>query len=186
MWAGGYAALLLAIHVIATRGTGTLPTELQQHVGASAGTVVSRAWAQATALWFHNSWGHLAYNTAILLATLPFAIQSFGPRALLVALFISMLASFAVNLLLILPSAPLWSYAERALEPRLVGASIAIFAGAGMAWTAWDGGVSKTWVLVGFVGYEVALAVAGVTRPFVGAYHLMGAFMGIGAGLAMR
>lgn len=182
-----YGSALLAIHLVATRTTGSLPASIQDTVGASAGTVVSRAWAQTTALWFHSSWGHIGYNLTVVALTMPLAIGAFGPRALAAALVISPLAGFAVNLLLILPLAGVWSYAQSAVEPRLVGASIAIFAGAGMAWVSWSAsGILKGSVLVGFLVYEAVLAVLGVTQAFVGVYHVMGALMGIGAGLAMR
>lgn len=182
-----YGGLLLAIHLVATRATGTLPQGLHDTVGASAGTVVSRAWAQTTAMWFHASWGHIGYNLVVVGLTMPIAIGAFGPRALAMALLISPLAAFAVNLLLILPLAFVWGYAQTAVEPRLVGASIAIFAGAGMAWASWSAsGLLKGSVLVGFLVYEVVLAALGVTQAFVGVYHIMGGLMGIGAGLAMR
>lgn len=182
-----YAGLLLGIHLVATRATGALPQGLHDQVGASAGTVVSRAWAQTTALWFHNSWGHIGYNLTVLALTMPVAIGAFGPRALLAALIISPLAGFAVNLLLILPLSHVWGYAASAVEPRLVGASVAIFAGAGVAWASWSAsGLVKGAVLAGFLAYETVLAVLGVTQAFVGVYHSMGALMGIGAGLAMR
>lgn len=183
----GYGLALLAIHLVATRATGTLPQGLHDQVGASAGTVVSRAWAQTTALWFHSSWGHIGYNLTVMALTMPVALGAFGPRALLAAIVISPLAGFAVNLLLILPLAGVWSYAGSAVEPRLVGASIAIFAGAGIAWTSWSAGAGIKGIALGaFLVYEALLAILGVTQAFVGVYHVMGALMGIGAGLAMR
>ena len=184
--AGGLGLLLLALHLWVTRGTGELPAAVADRFGASAGTVASRPWAQATAMWLHGSWGHLAYNLIVLMATMPFAIAAFGDRAVGFALVSSPLAGFAVNLLIILPLAGVWGYAASAVEPRLVGASLFVFAGAGIAWVAWTGPAAwKAAALLAFVAYEIGLAALGMTRPFVGGYHIAGALLGIGWGLAM-
>lgn len=180
-----FLALLAGLHVLATRGTGTLPTHVQETFGASAATVLTRPWAQATALWFHQSWGHLAYNLAVLLATMPFAVAAFGPKALPAMVVASILGGFLVDLVLILPLSSVWQHAAAAVQPRLVGASMAIFAGAGMAWAAWDATSAKAAVAVAWVAYEVALGVFGVTQPFVWAFHLAGGAIGVGMARAM-
>lgn len=184
--AAGYALALLAIHILVTRGTGAIPTDLKQSVGADAGSVLTRPWAQFTAPWFHTSWGHIGYNMAVLMATLPFAIHVHGAKTIPLLLLASALAGFAVNLLIILPLANI-PYAASVVDGRLVGASIAIFAGAGIAWTTWTGAAwAKGAALGGFVLYEALLALMGTTQAFVGVYHVAGALAGIGIGTALK
>lgn len=187
LWPLLFAVVLLAVHVAVTRG-GVLPDALREQFGASAATVASRPWAQATAFWFHESWGHIGYNLAVLAATMPFAVGAHGPRVVLLGMLASVLAGFFVNLLLIQPLAAAGlSYAADHMTRRLVGASVVVFAGAGMAWAAWGGpGWARAAALVGFVAFEAALAAFGVTRPWVWAYHVTGGLLGVGFGLAMR
>lgn len=188
LWPLVLAAALLAVHLAATRGTGVLPDGVREQFGASAATVASRPWAQATTFWLHESWGHVAYNLTLLAATMPFAAGAYGPRVVLLGMLASVLAGFLVNLLLILPVAAAGApYATDHMARRLVGASVVAFAGAGMAWTAWGGpGWARAAALGGFVAFEAALAVSGVTRPWVWAYHVTGGLLGVGFGLAMR
>lgn len=188
LWPLVFAVALVAVHLAATRGTGVLPDAVREQFGASAATVASRPWAQATAFWFHRSWGHLAYNLAVLLAATPWAVGAYGPRVVLLGMLASVLAGFLVDLLLILPLAAAGlSHAADHAAHRLVGASVVAFAGAGMAWTAWDGvGWLRAAAFAGFVLLEVGLAVLGATRPWVWAFHVAGGALGVGFGLALR
>lgn len=183
-----YAVVLLAIHIAVTKGTGNLPSGVVQSFGANAGSVGRRFWAQFTSPWFHETWFHLGYNLAVLLATMPVALHAYGPRVLAAALASSPLAGFTVNLLLLLPLAALgWTYAASAVDPRLLGASVVIFAGAGMALVSWQAGVPlRIGIGVAFLAYEALLALAGWTRPFVGVYHGAGLLFGVGWGLAFE
>ncbi len=182
--AGLYAVALLAIHLVATRGSGNLPAALNRSWGASAGTVGPRWWAQFTAPWFHEDWFHLGYNLSVLAATMPLAVGAWGPEALMVALLASPAAGFTVNLGILLPGARRgWQYAQAAVEPRLVGASVVIFAGAGLALagSGWSWGWQVA-VAGAFAAYEAVLATARVTKPFVGIYHYAGFMIGFGVG----
>ncbi|MDX1610859.1 MAG: rhomboid family intramembrane serine protease [Candidatus Thermoplasmatota archaeon] len=178
----GVGALLVAVHGVATARTGWVLTEEVRHlVGASPGTTLERPWAHLTAPFFHDGLFHLSYNLTVLLITLPVALAAMGPwRGAVLAYLASPVSAILVNLLLILPLAAAgWSYAQVAVDPRLVGASIMIFAGAGMAlatrpWSA----TTVALVAIAFVGYELVLAVTGTTRPFVGVYHVTGAATG--------
>jgi len=168
--------VLIAVHLVAA-GTHRLPAETLERVGASAGTLLSEPWRQLTALWFHHGWGHLAYNLAVLGATWPVARRRLGPWTVPLALLASPLVGILVDLALVLPLAAAdWSYAVAARDNLLVGASVAVMAGAGMAWWA----LPRRWhlpVAVAYVAYEAVLAL-GVTQPFVGVYHVAGASLG--------
>lgn len=182
-----YAAVLLTLHAVLTKGTGQIPTDIKQSFGADAGSLIPRWWAQFTAQFLHNSWGHITYNVAVVLATLPFAVQAHGSKTFLLIVLASAFAGYAVNLLIVLPLQSLWAPAGAVLHGRLIGASIAIFAGAGIAWTTWSAPAwLKTAALGGFLLYELLLTLLAVTGPFVGIYHAMGAFVGIGIGLALK
>ncbi len=182
-----YAGTLLFIHLVATKGTGSMPADIKNAFGADAGSLVPRWWAQFTAQFLHNSWGHITYNMAVVLATLPFALHVHGPKTLLLIVLASAFAGYAVNLLIVLPLQSVWAPAGAVLHGRLIGASIAIFAGAGIAWTTWDASPAlKGAALGGFLLYELILTLLAVTGPFVGIYHAMGAFVGIGMGLALK
>ncbi len=179
-----YGAVLLAIHLVATGGRGALPPAVNRRFGSNAGSVLPRWWAQFTAPWFHETWFHIGYNQTVMLATMPLALAALGPVALLVALAASPMTGYAVNLLLVLPLARRWSYARAAVEPRLVGASVVIFAGAGVALATWDAPGWARVAVAGAVGlYETVLAKTGLTKPFVGFYHMGGFVVGLAAGL---
>ena len=178
-WTLLYAAALFGIF-LATRSH--LET-IRPLLGADAGSVLTRPWAQFTAPWLHNSWFHITYNLAILLLTMPIAVHAFGPKAIPLAIMASALTGFAVNLLLIQPMFP----EHPANHARYIGASIAIFAGAGMAFTTWTGPMHwKAAALGGFFLYEAILATTNATAPFVGIYHAVGAIAGIGIGRALQ
>ncbi len=184
--AAGYAALLLAIHLAITRGTGTIGLETKTAFGSDAGSTLSRPWAYLTSQFLHNTWGHIGYNLTVLMATLPFALHAYGARTLLLVVASSVLAALIVNVLLVLPLQSAWAPAAGVLHGRLVGASIAIFAGAGMAWSAWDApAAAKGALLGGYILYELALTLLGFTGPFVALYHVTGAAVGIGFGVAL-
>lgn len=182
---GIYIAVLFAVHLVVTRGTGTLPDATRELVGASAASMKNRLWAQGTALWFHDSWFHITYNSTLLLLTLPFVLDTYGTKALGFMLVSSPIAAILVNLLLILPTAALgWGYAEEAAGKRVVGASIVVFAGIGLALMAapplWSIGI-----VAALVVYELILACTGKTGPMVAAYHLGGLALGMGWALAL-
>lgn len=185
--AAGYGTALLAIHLIATKGTWDLPAHLKQWVGSDAGSILTRPWALFTSQFFHNHRFHVLYNITIMMATLPFAIQTHGVRTLAAIVVASMIAVAAVNLMLVLPLHTVWDHASAVLHGRLVGASVAIFAGAGIAWTVWNGPLwAKALALLGFVTYEVILGITGRTSEFVAIYHLAGTAVGIGMGKALQ
>lgn len=175
-----YGAALLLIFLLTKDNIATIRPLL----GADAGSTLTRPWAQITSQFLHNSWFHILYNLAVLGCTMPFAIQAFGPKAIPFAMLASILTGFAVNLLLIQPLSDL-SAAQAAMDARYIGASVAIFAGAGMAFAAWQGPTPiKMAALAGFFLYEAILSSTNLTAPFVGVYHSVGAIAGIGMGRA--
>jgi membrane associated rhomboid family serine protease len=160
---------------------------LRAWFGASPETTLSRPWALFTAPFLHDDLFHLGYNLVVLGATLPFALEAMDPvRGLAASYLASPLASAFVNLALILPLASLgWRWAQAAVEPRLVGASVAIFAAAGIALVTRDWPATRIGlVAAGYIAYEATLAVNGVTRPFVGVYHVTG--FGVGAAIGLK
>ena len=181
----GAASLLALVHLLATAANGfALPDGLRALVGASPETTLSRPWALLAAPFFHDDLFHLGYNLAVLGLVLPPALAAVGPtRGLLAAYLASPLASAFVNLALILPLASLgWGWAQAAVEPHLVGASVAIFAAAGIALATREWRASTmALVAVVYLAYEAVLAVTGTTRPFVGVYHTTGCLAGMGA-----
>jgi membrane associated rhomboid family serine protease len=177
------ASLLVLVHLVATFRHGfALPDSLRSIVGASPNTTLTRPWALFAAPFFHDDFFHLGYNLAVLAATLPVALEAVGPlRGLAAAYLASPVASAFVNLALILPWAALgWGWAEAAVNPRLVGASVVIFAAAGIALATRDWSTrTRALVAVGYLAYETVLAVTGTTRPFVGVYHVTGFALGL-------
>lgn len=180
----GLAGLLAAIHLLLTGSNGwVLADSLRAWYGASPETTLSRPWALFVAPFFHDDVFHLGYNLALLLAVAPPALEAVGvARGLAAAYLASPLASAFVNLALILPLASLgWGWAQAALEPRLVGASVMIFAAAGIALATreWRG-TTIALVAAAYLAYETVLAATGTTRPFVGVYHVTGFAVGFG------
>lgn len=178
---------LAVIHVVTTAAHSlVLPDSVRDRVGASPETTLSRPWALFTAPFFHDGLLHLGYNLAVLALTLPLALEAVGiNRGLTAAYLASPLGSAAVNLLLILPLAQAgWGWAQAAVEPRLVGASVAIFAAAGMALATrgWSTGAVLA-VAGAYLVYEAVLAITGTTRPFVGVYHGTGFLIGLSLGM---
>lgn len=145
-------------------------------VGASATTVISRAYAHVTSPFFHNSNGHLAYNSLLILVGVTLATRALGARAILYAFLISVATGILVDLVVVLPLAAAGLPAAVAAAPvRLVGASVFAFGALGL-------GLQPKWGLVAipFLGaYEVALALSGVTQGFVWCYHLAGFVLGV-------
>lgn len=182
----GVVLVIVIVHVIVTVRSGfALSDETRDRFGASAATTFSRAWAHFTAPFFHYGWGHIAYNSAILLATMPFALRAFGVgRGLTLAYLASPLSGMLVNVLLILPLAAMGvGYAANAAPARLVGSSVMVFAGAGLALSAFLAGrdLGIVWSAVGvaaFLAYELSLARFGATQSWVWAYHTTGFLVG--------
>jgi hypothetical protein len=182
-WMPAVAAAFLAIHIAVLKFS--YPSVISEQFGASAATVTSRPWAQFTALWFHNSWGHIGYNLAILLALWPVTMSD--GRGLAAAFIASPLAGFTVNLLIILPLASLYPDVAEMGGHRLIGASMVIFAGVGIGWAAWDIDIGwKIAAVAGFVTYEATLGFLAVTQPFVAVYHIVALGYGLGFGAALR
>lgn len=180
----GLAGLLTLVHLVATARNGlALPESLRAIVGASPATTTRRPWALFTAPFFHDDLFHLGYNLVVLGITLPVALEAAGiARGTLAAYLASPLASAFVNLALILPLAAAgWGWAEAAVDPKLVGASVVIFAGAGIALATrdWRAGTIAL-VAAAYIAYEAVLALTGTTRPFVGVYHVTGFAVGVG------
>lgn len=182
----GAGVVLIAVHGAVTLAHGlTLPEHAQAAFGASPGSTFTRPWAHFTAPFFHYSIFHVAFNVTVLALTLPFAVRAFGvTRALPVAFLASPVTGVLVNTLVILPLASQGvAYAESIVEYRFVGASVVAYAGAGLALASTRASALTTGaVLVGVLALEATLAVAGVTRPFVGVYHATGFLLGLGAG----
>lgn len=183
-------ALLWAIHLVATWRHGlALPEGTRAAVGASAQTVWSRFHAHFVAPFFHDGIFHLAYNSLLFALALPVALRAFGLPALPLAYLASPVAGIVVDALLILPLAKAGNAtALEAAPERLVGASVVAFACIGMALVALQPrlGLWTLAVVGGIVVYEVALAAAGTTRPFVWAYHLGGLALGLAAAAWLR
>lgn len=179
--AAGYATLLLAIHAVAARGTSTIDPAVKHRVGSDAATTWSRPWAPLTSQFFHNDRFHILYNVAVTMATLPWALQAYGLVVFPIMVAANFLTMHGVHLALVGPLRHRSRAAAGIHAGRIVGASIAIFAGAGIAWTAWQGPLwAKAAALGAVTAYEVGLVVAGKTGPFVAVYHLGGATVGIG------
>lgn len=178
-------AVLWSVHLAATSGNGfALPEGLRSAVGASATTVLSRFHAHFIAPLFHESLGHLAYNSLLLAVGLPVAVRRFGRGIVPFAYFASPVAGVLVDLLVILPLAALGIAPAVAAAPeRLVGASVVAFAALGMAISAWSGERPRVLlVALGLVLYEIALSALGVTQGFVWLYHLAGLAIGLALG----
>jgi membrane associated rhomboid family serine protease len=171
-------ATLVLVHLVATARNGlALPEALRSVVGASPETTLTRPWALFAAPLFHDDLGHLGYNLLVLALAMPPALQAVGTgRGLAAAYLASPLSSALVNLALILPLASLgWGWAQAAVDPRLVGASVVVFASAGIALATRDWSTATLLgVALGYVAYEAVLAATGTTRPFVGVYHVTG------------
>lgn len=182
----GFVGIVWLVHIAATKDHAlTLPDSVREQVGASADTVWSRFYAHFTSPFFHDRVSHLAYNTAILAIVLPLALRAYGPKAMLLGYFASPIAGVAIDLFLILPLAHAgWPSAIETAHTRLVGASVIAFALAGMVIVAHAPRLGHfAFALAGaIVVYEVGLALLGVTRPFIWAYHLGG--LGVGSALA--
>lgn len=179
---------LAVVHLLATFRHGlALPESLRALVGASPSTTLSRPWALFTAPFFHDDLFHLGYNAAVALLVVPPALAAVGlGRGLVAAYLASPIASAVVNLALILPLAAAgWGWAEAAVDPKLVGASVMIFAAVGIALATRDWSTSTIALVAGgYIAYEVLLAVTGTTRPFVGVYHATGFALGLGTATA--
>lgn len=174
-------ALLWAIHLAASARNGfALPEATRERVGASASTALSRLHAHFVAPFFHDTLAHLAYNTLLFAIGVPLAVRAMGGGALAWAYLASPVAGILVDLLLILPLAALGVEAAVDAAPRrLVGASVVAFALLGLAIAAQGG--AWWWALPALAAYEAALALAGVTKPFVWSYHLAGLALGVAA-----
>jgi hypothetical protein len=172
------AAGLLVVHLVATHGTGSLDGQALAIASISPSTTLSLWWHHLWAGFFHRSWGHLAYNVAVLLIALPFAVRQQGPLLTLAnAYWIGPFTVFTLHLLVVLPLAGAGvPYAVKALEVPLVGFSVMAYSLAGMALT-----LAPPWVAIAAFGalvlYETALAIW-VTAPFIGLYHVMEFAMG--------
>lgn len=177
------ASALVVTHVAATAAHGLVLTDgLRERVGASPETTLTRPWSLLIAPFFHDDLFHLGYNLLVLALVLPWGLEAVGVTRGLTAAYLASPVSVAlVNLLLILPLAAAgWGWAQAAVEPRLVGSSVAIFAAAGLALgtRGWSptlvAGVTATYLV-----YETILAATGTTRAFVGVYHSTGFLVGL-------
>jgi hypothetical protein len=175
---GVVAAALLTVHLVATRGTGHLEGQPLATASVTPATTLTHWWHHLWAGFFHHSWGHLAYNVAVLAVALPFAArQQPAWLTLANAYWIGPFVVFTLHLALVLPLAHAGvPYAERALDYRLVGYSVMAYSIAGMALTLAP--ANAAWIAAGALAvYEAALAVW-VTGPFIGVYHVAGFGMG--------
>jgi hypothetical protein len=169
---GGVVAVLVALHLWATHGTGTLGEPMRSRLAVTPATTLSLWWHHLWAGFFHKSWGHLAFNVAIFAAAFPFATRQMSAAATLGnALWIGPFTVFTLHLLLVLPLAGAGSaYASRALHYPLVGFSVMAYSIAGAALTLLSPSravLAGTIVLAG----EAALALLLSTGPFVAVYH---------------
>ncbi len=169
---------LLALHVWATGGTGTLAEPMRSRLAVTPATTLSLWWHHAWAGLFHKSWGHLAFNLAVFVVAFPFATRQMGPLATLGnAYWIGPFVVFSLHLALVLPLAHAdVPYAVRALDYPLVGFSVMAYSMAGAALTLapWKA-AALTGALV--VLFETAMA-AWSTGPFIAAYHVGGLALG--------
>lgn len=176
---------LWTVHLTATAANGWgLPEATRETFGASASTLLPRLYAQFTAPFFHESLGHLGYNSMLFAVGLPLALRRLGiRRGLLVAYASSPVAGILVDALVILPLAAAGvPVAEAAAPRRLVGASVVAFCALGIAFGGWRSPRGRATAAAAIGAYELALAAAGVTQPFVFAYHLTGFAFGLAAG----
>ena len=175
------ATLLLAAHLSAAGPDGQLEEPM---LGKLAVTPLSALALSPHLLWaglFHFSWQHLGYNLALFAVAFPLATRGRGPWAPLTTLVaaggIALAVVLALPALVIQPLAGLGiAYAAEALDQRLVGASIAVFAVAGAALANLPRRVAMPLAAAGVVAELVAAAVG--TRPFVFAFHLAGLAFG--------
>lgn len=174
----GTAVILTALHLWATNGTGTLTDPMRARLAVTPATTLSLWWHHLWAGVFHKSWGHLAYNLAVLAVAFPFAARQMGPLATLAnAYWIGPFVVFSLHLLLVLPLAHAGvPYATKALAYPLVGFSVMAYSIAGAALTL---APAKAALLAGaaIVAFEVVMALLS-TGPFVGVYHVAGLGLG--------
>lgn len=175
----GVAALLIGLHLWATNGAGVLREPRQDDLAVTPATTLSLWWHHLWAGLFHKSWGHLAYNLAVLAVALPFATRQMGPLATLGnAYWIGPFVVFTLHLLLVLPLAHAGNgSAVRALDYPLVGFSVMAYSVAGAALTLAAPKVVAI-AAAGIAVFEIVLALLGSTGPFIFAYHLGGLAMG--------
>ena len=175
---GAVMVALLALHLVATRGTGELKDPEKQAIAVSPRTTLSLWYHHLWAGLFHHTWGHLAYNLVVFAVAFPFAARTLSPLATMAnAYWIGPFVVFTLHLLLVLPLAKLGvGYAVQALDYRLVGFSVMAYSVAGAAFTQANPS-TVAWVSVGLVAYEVVLAFTS-TGPFIFAYHLGGFGLG--------
>lgn len=179
---GAILLTLLVVHVVATHGTGTLRDPLRSQVAITPRTTLSHWWHHLVAGFFHNSWGHLAYNSVLFAIAWTFSTRAASPWTTAGTMYaIGPSVVFLLHLAMVRPlAASGLAYAQQAMDLPLVGFSVMAFSVAGMALAqlpTWGAAAS----LAGIAVYEVVLAVW-VTQPFVFAYHLAGLM----AGFAVR
>lgn len=169
-WAIGVLVILWSVQLFVA------PHVDRDAVGASATTVFSRAYAHFTAPFFHTSYGHIAYNSLLILVGVTLATRALGARAVLYAFGISVVTGILVDVVVVLPLAAAGSPAAVAAAPvRLVGASVFAFGSLGL-------GLKPKWGLRAIpvlAAYEAVLALTGVTQGFVWCYHLTGFVFGV-------
>ncbi len=172
---GGVMAFLLALHLVATHGTGELHDPERRPLAVTPETTLTHWWRHLWAGLFHKSWGHLAYNLAVFAVAFPFATRAMGPlQTMANAYWIGPSVVFTLHLLLVLPLARLGvDYAQGALDYPLVGFSVMAYSIAGAAFV-----LAPATAALGFAGalvlFELAMAAFGSTGPFIWLYHLGG------------
>jgi hypothetical protein len=172
------AALLVGLHLWATKGTGELREPEQSRLAVTPRTTLSLWYHHLWAGLFHKSWGHLAYNLAVFAVAFPLATRTMGPvQTMAHAYWIGPAVVLALHLLVVLPLANAGApYAMRSLDYPLVGFSVMAYSIAGAALTL---APPKTAIVVaaGLVAFEALLAVVS-TGPFIGLYHTVGFAVG--------
>lgn len=173
--------LLLAAHLAAAGADGQLEGPMLDRLAVTPLQALDLSPHLLWAGLFHFSWQHLAYNLVLFAVAFPLATRGGGRWTPFTTLASAVAVSLAVVLVLpalvIRPLAGLGiAYAADALDERLVGASIAIYAVAGAALARLPRRVAAPLAAAGIVA-EVVAALVG-TRPFVFAFHLAGLALG--------
>lgn len=169
---------LVALHLVATRGTGDLREPEKSALAVTPPTTLTQWWHHLWAGFFHHSWGHLAFNLAVFAVAFPLATRQMGPvQAMANAYWIGPFVVLTLHLLLVLPLAKAGvPYAVAALDHHLVGFSVMAYSLAGAAFTLASPGAAAV-AFAGLVAFELVLAVL-TTGPFIFAYHLGGFALG--------
>lgn len=182
----GVMLLLLAIHVVASGGTGRILASVQDRVAVTPATTLSHGLRHLVAGLFHSTWGHIAFNLGLFALAYPVASQAASaPKLLLFAYLAAPACVLLLHLVLVRPMAGAGNaYALSAMDRPLVGFSVMAYTIAGVATRH----VAASRPLAGaalaalVAAFELVVGLTGRTGPYIFVYHLAGFTAGSLAG----